>query len=154
MSRVLRNDFLKWHFSFITLYIATFIVGWLRATHIVFYTLHPWLGLSTVIVPLGVYLFSKNKRLIRQMIKSNFNIKGKPLVKVAKISTQVILIYYAFSIVSGIIMNYGWYTSADMYGGLQGIHGLARFIVPAAVVTHVTARLLIKAKKKKPNKDL
>lgn len=86
------------------------------------------------------------------MIKSNFNIKGKPLVKVAKISTQVILIYYAFSIVSGIIMNYGWYTSADMYGGLQVIHGLARFIVPAAVVTHVTARLLIKAKKKKPNK--
>ena len=83
------------------------------------------------------------------MIKNNFNLKGKALVKVAKISTQVIVIYFLFSVVSGAILNYLWSISRTMYNVLQFIHGLAIYIVPLAVVTHVTSRLLLKQKKKK-----
>lgn len=149
MEKIFRNDFLKWHFSFLTLYLLTFIAGWFRTSHSFFYTIHPLLGISTVLVPFIVFVFSKNKRLIQQMIKNNFNLKGKPLVKVAKISTQIILVYYLFSIVSGLIINYIWSISRTIYDILQFIHGLAIYIVPLAVVTHVTSRLLIKRQKNK-----
>ena len=145
--KILRNDFLKWHLSFIVPYICTYIIGRLRGTSTLAYKLHPWFGLATVVIPLTVYILSKNKRLIRQMIKSNFSMKCKPLMKVARVTTLIIMFYFIFSVVSGIMMKYGWYGTIPIYKFIRVVHRFATYLVPVVVFTHAGVRLLIKKKK-------
>lgn len=144
-----RNDFIRLHAVFFVLYLLTFIVGWFRTEHIILYRAHPILGISSVVIPLGLYFISKNKKLIRQMIKVNFNYKGKPVLIVAKASTQVIAFYYIFSILTGFLLNNGLYTGIPMYLVLARIHGASRIIVPVAVLTHVISRLYMKQSRKR-----
>lgn len=139
-----KNDFMKLHLVFMILYVSTFIIGWFRGSNEILYTLHPLFGMGSVVIPLILFIFLKNKRVVIQMIKSNFNYRGKPLIKAAKISTQVIIFYYLFSIFSGFLLNNGLYSSFGMYTILSTIHGASKIIVPLAVVIHVFARLMLK----------
>lgn len=146
MNKLFKNDFMKLHALFMSLYLLTFIAGWFRGSSRFFYTVHVPIAISSVLLPLAFYIFSKKKKLIRQMIKSNFILKGRPVVKLAKISTLVIMFYYLFSVTTGILLNNQLYTSAGMYQILHNIHGASKIIVPLAVGTHVITRLLIKKK--------
>ncbi len=139
-----KNEFMVIHFIFITLYMTTFIVGWLRGTHAFFYQIHPIIGIASFIVPLLYFVTSKKKKLIIQMIKGNFNYKGRPVMKVAKASTQVIAVYYVFSVITGFLLNNGLYGSTNMYLILERIHGVSKLIVPLAVLSHVVSRLMMK----------
>ncbi len=139
-----KNEFMVLHFIFITLYTTTFIVGWLRGSHAFFYQIHPVVGIASFFVPLLYFLISKKKKLIIQMIKGNFNYKGRPIMKVAKGSTQVIAVYYIFSVVTGFLLNNGLYVNTTMYLVLERIHSVSKLIVPLAVMTHVISRLMIK----------
>lgn len=139
-----KNDFMKWHLSFMIPYTLTYIVGLFRGSSSLAYQLHPLLGIASVVVPLGVYLLLPNKKLIRQMIKSNFNLRGKPLMKVAKVSTQFIFVYFVFSALSGFLLQNGLYGTAGAYQILSVVHSVAKIIVPVAVITHVAARLTLK----------
>lgn len=138
------NDFKKWHLAFMVPYLLTLIAGYLGERNALIYRAHPILGIASVVIPLVAYLVLPNKKLIRQMIKNNFNLRGKPLMKVAKVSTQVILIYFVFSILTGFLLNNGLYVNFDMYKVLAAIHGIAKFLVPVAVLVHVGARLGLK----------
>ncbi len=138
---------MRWHFVFIILYLSTFVVGWLRTMHVLFYRAHPILGISSVVIPFVVYLFSKNKKLIRQLIKSNFKLNGRPKIILAKISTLVIIFYYLFSIATGFMLNNGLYGTAEVYQVSSAVHGASKVIVPVAVGTHVFARLSLKRKR-------
>lgn len=139
-----KNEFMVLHFIFITLYMTTFIVGWLRGTHAFFYQIHPIIGIASLIVPLLYFITSRKKKLIIQMIKGNFNYKGRLVMKFAKASTQVIAIYYVFSVVTGFLLNNGLYVSTNMYLVMARIHGVSKLIVPLAVLTHVVSRLMLK----------
>lgn len=147
MVAVFKNDFKRWHFSFLFFYLLTYMAGILRSRSAFFYQIHPLVGILSVVVPLLVYLTAKNKVMIRKVIKSNFNLKGKPLIKVAKVSTMVIMVYYVFSIFSGFLLNNSLYNSKLMYQVLTTIHEVAVFLVPLAVISHVAARLILKRKK-------
>lgn len=149
IGKILNNDFKKWHFGFMTMYLLTYIVGLLRGTNSFFYKIHPVVGIASVVVPLVLYILLKNKKMIRVVIKSNFNLKGSVPIKFAKGSTMIILVYYVFSILSGFLLNNSLYNSIEMYNALSAIHGIAKFIVPIAVVTHVVSRLYIKKRKTK-----
>lgn len=144
MKIKLDNAFRKWHALFVILYIMTFIFGWLRSTNTFFYKYHPIVGISSVILPLSYFMISKDKILIIRMIKSNFNLKGHGLIKLAKISTMVILFYYLISVFSGFILNNNLYSTYTVYKVLHNIHGLSKLIVPIAVISHVYARLRLK----------
>lgn len=146
IKKVLRNDFMKWHMAFIIPYISTYIIGRLRGSSALAYKIHPYFGVATIILPLIVYILSKKKRLIRQMIKSNFNLKCKPLMKVARLSTLVIMFYFIFSIISGIMMNYGIYGSVAIYKFISAGHRVANILVPVTISIHVLARILLKKK--------
>jgi len=139
-----KNDFMKLHLVFMILYVSTFAIGWFRGANTLLYKLHPIVGIGSVVIPLVLFIFLKNKRVVIQMIKSNFNYKGKPLVKAAKISTQIIIFYYLFSISTGFLLNNSLYTSFEMYTVLHNIHAASKIIVPLAVGTHVVARLGLK----------
>lgn len=91
-------------------------------------------------------MMSSDKRLIRQMIKSNFNYRGNLTVKVAKFSTQVIASYFLFSVLTGFILNNSLYEKPETYKILSSIHGLAKYIVPIAMLMHITARIVLKRK--------
>lgn len=130
--------------SFVIPYTLTFVVGLLRGSNTLAYALHPLFGMLTLVLPIIVYALSKEKKVIKGMIKSNFNLKGKPVVKVAKLSTQVILGYFLFSVVTGFIINNSLYGTPGMYSILSSIHGVARFLVPLAMIAHVVARIMIK----------
>lgn len=145
MMKIIKNDFSKVHIAFVVPYLLTYTVGWFRSTHVFFYNLHPLLGFSTIGLPLLVYLFSKNKRVIHQMFKSNFVIKGRPVVKLAKLSALVIMFYFVFSVMSGIILGNGWYT-AESYEVFHTIHGISKILVPLAVLTHGLSRLSLRFK--------
>lgn len=147
MKKLFKNDFMKLHALFMSLYLLTFLAGWFRSGSRFFYTVHVPIAISSAVIPFLFYIFSKKKKLIHQMIKSNFKIKGRPLVKAAKISTLVIMFYYIFSVSTGIILDNQFYNSAAMYQVLHKIHGASKLIVPLAVITHVVSRLLIKNKK-------
>lgn len=148
MNTFLKNDFMKFHFSFMILYIATFLAGWFRGSHPFIYNIHPLLGILSVVVPLIVYITAKNKKLIRQMIKSNFNVKGRTVVKVAKVSTLVIMFYYVCSILTGVLLNNGLYSVPTMYTILSNVHSASKIIVPVAVIAHVVSRVMIKNSRK------
>lgn len=147
--KLLRNDFMKWHMAFVIPYIFTYILGRLRGTSTLAYKLHPYFGAATVLLPLLVFILSKNKRLIKQMIKSNFNMKCKPAMKIARISTIVIGVYFVFSVTTGSMMNYGVYGTVAIYKIISKIHTLATYLVPIVVATHVGARIWIKKAKKR-----
>jgi hypothetical protein len=138
------NDFKKWHLSFMVPYVLTLIAGLLRSENAFAYQIHPLLGILTVIVPLVTYLVLPNKKLIRQMIKNNFNYRGKPLMKVAKVTTQIIIVYFVFSAVTGFLLNNGLYGTPAVYQILAAIHGIAKFLVPVVVLTHAGARIALK----------
>lgn len=148
MKIKLDNAFRKWHAIFVILYLMTFTFGWLRSTNTFFYKYHPIVGISSVILPLTYFILSKDKILIIRMIKSNFNLKGHGLIKLAKLSTMVILFYYLISVLSGFILNNSLYSSYNVYKALSNVHGLSKFIVPIAVMSHVYARLRLKSKRK------
>lgn len=147
MSKFFKNDFMKFHALFMSLYVLTFIAGWFKGSSRFFYTIHVPIAISSLVLPLAFYIFSKNKGLIRQMIKSNFILKGSIAIKVARISTLVIMFYYLFSVSSGVILNYALYGTASLYEVFHRIHGLSKIVVPLAVTSHVVSRLLIKFKK-------
>ena len=86
------------------------------------------------------------------MIKSNFTIKGSPLIKTAKISTLLIMLGYISSIITGIALNYEFYTTYDGYLILKNIHGFSKYALPVLVIVHVYSRLKLKSKKIKRNK--
>ncbi|MCH4890976.1 hypothetical protein EZV73_25585 [Acidaminobacter sp. JC074] len=148
MIKYFRNDFIKWHLAFVLPYTLTFIAGLFRSQSTLAYNIHPILGISTFVLPMLVYLFSKDKKLIRGMILNNFNYKGKWPIKIAKLSTQMIIVYFLFSLVTGFVLNNALYGTTEIYTLLSNIHGLARFIVPGAMVTHIGSRLFIKYKRK------
>ena len=143
-----RNDFMKWHLSFLLPYLMTFTAGLLRSRNSIAYGLHPVLGIMTLVLPLVTYILLPNKKLIRQMIKGNFNLKGSLSMKVAKVSTQIILIYFLFSAVTGFVLNNSLYGTPQIYRVLSSIHGLAMYMVPMAVTAHVIARLILRQKRK------
>lgn len=147
-----KNDFKIWHAVFVSLYLTTYIVGWLRTSNSFFYRIHPYLGISTLVIPFIVYIFSKQKKLIRQMIKSNFIIKGSTLIKTAKLSTLFILLGYISSILTGIALNYQFYATYDGYLVLKNIHGFSKYALPVLVVIHVYSRLKLKNNKSNKNK--
>ncbi len=141
-----RNDFIKWHAVFASLYALTFIAGLLRGTFVWAYRLHTILGMATVGVSLLVYLLLPNKRVVIQMFKSNFSMRCGRNMKIARISTLVIMFYFFFSVVSGVVLNMNLYGTRAMYNLFHGIHGIAKIIVPLAVGVHVVARLSVKKK--------
>ncbi len=49
------------------------------------------------------------------MIKSNFNMRCNNAMKIARISTQVIIYYFIFSVLSGVILNNALYGSPRGY---------------------------------------
>lgn len=132
------------HGSFMVLYLLTYAVGWIRDLNPIFYTIHPFLGFASFAVPLILYLRSENKKLIRRMISNNFSITGSPLLKTAKVSTLVIMAYYLVSVITGVVLNYGWYASKAAYDVLHVFHGSAKIIVPLAVLTHGLSRWRLK----------
>lgn len=142
-----RNDFMKWHASFIVPYALTYTVGLFRSRNVLAYKLHPLLGIATLVLPLVTYLLLPNKKLIRMMIKNNFNLRGDWVMKVAKIATQVIVVYFLISALSGILLNYGLYGTAGIYQVMSSVHHVSKILVPIAVLTHVAARIY---QKKKP----
>ena len=144
-----KNDFKIWHAVFVTLYLTTYIVGWLRTSSSFFYEIHPYLGISTLVIPLLVYIFSKQKKVIRQMIKSNFTIKGSLLIKTAKVSTLLIMLSYVTSILTGIALNYEFYATYDGYLIFKNMHGFSKYALPFLVIIHVYSRLKLRNKKKK-----
>lgn len=148
MKQVFKNDFKRWHFSFMSLYIITYIVGLLRGSSTFFYKAHPIVGISSVVIPFLVYLTAKNKKMIRSVIKSNFNLKGSTPIKIAKLSTMVILVYYVFSVLTGFLLNNSLYGTFTIYNVLSTTHSIAKFLVPIAVLSHVAARLYIKFRAK------
>lgn len=141
---MLKNDFKKWHVSFMVPYTLTLLAGLLRSRNAFAYQVHPLLGILTVVIPLVTYLLLPNKKLIRQMIKNNFNLRGNSTMKVAKVSTQIILIYFLFSVITGFILNNNLYGTVGIYMVLSTIHGIAKYLVPLVVLTHVGARLKLK----------
>lgn len=147
IKNLLRNDFMKWHMAFVIPYTLTYIIGRLRGTSTIAYKIHPFLGFATILLPLLVYIFSKKKKLIRQMIKTNFNFKCKPLMKVARASTLVIMFYFIFSVISGVMMNNGIYGTVAIYKFISAGHRLATYLVPIAMVVHVGARLGMKKRR-------
>jgi cytochrome b561 len=144
-----KNDFKIWHAVFVSLYLTTYLVGFFRTSNTFFYKIHPYLGISTFILPLIVFLLSKQKKLIIQMIKSNFTLKGSNIIKTAKISTILIILSYITSVVTGLIVNYELYNTYDGYLLLRNIHGFSKYLLPIFVVIHVYSRLKIKSKKKR-----
>lgn len=141
-----KNDFLKWHFSFIVPYAMTYILGLLRSRSSLAYRLHPLFGLASFIMPLIVYLLLHRKKLIRQMIKVNFNLSCHFVMKVARISTIIIISYFVISASSGIVLNYGLYNNVLFYQVLSYSHGIGKFLVPITLLTHVFSRLYMKSK--------
>jgi len=138
------TDFKKWHLSFMVPYVLTLIAGLLRSKNAFAYQIHPLLGILTVVMPLVTYLVLPNKKLIRQMIKNNFNYRGKPLMKLAKVTTQIIVVYFVFSAVTGFLLNNGLYGTPAVYQILAAIHGISKFLVPLVVLTHAGARIALK----------
>ena len=134
---MLRNDFMKWHLSFIVPYILTYSAGLLRGKSLIAYKLHPLFGISTLVLPLLAYILLPNKKLIRQMIRNNFNFKGNLVMKAAKISTQIIFTYFIFSAFTGFILNNGLYGTPAIYQVLSTIHGIAKFLVPMALTNAI-----------------
>ena len=139
-----RNDFAKWHTAFLVPYLLTYVAGFLRSNNMLAYRLHPLLGISTLLIPLVVYLMSNNKKLIRQMVRNNFNLRGKPMMKVAKISTMAIVTYFVFSAVTGFVLNNNLYGTAEAYMILSSVHNIALYLVPVIVAAHVASRLSLK----------
>jgi len=146
LNNYFKNDFKKWHIAFVVPYTLTFIAGLFRSKNTFAYNMHPILGISTFVIPIIFYMMSSDKRLIRQMIKSNFNYRGNLTVKVAKFSTQVIASYFLFSVLTGFILNNSLYEKPETYKILSSIHGLAKYIVPIAMLMHITARIVLKRK--------
>lgn len=146
MAKYFRNDFIKWHTVFIAFYLLTFIAGFFRSTFTWAYKLHSLLGIATVVAVVLAYLLLPNKRVVVQMIKSNFSMRCGKAMKIARISTLVIVFYFLFSIVSGVVLNYNLYGSRTVYDIFHLIHSIAKVLVPAAVVVHVAARLAVKNK--------
>lgn len=140
---------MKWHLAFILPYLGTFVIGLFRDTSLIAYKIHPFVGMASLIIPLLVYISLPNKRVIHQMIKSNFSKRCEPLMRVARISTLVIIFYYILSVLSGVVLNLGLYGTPLVYQILASIHGVARIIVPLAVVIHVVTRLMLKRNMKK-----
>lgn len=142
-----KNDFMKWHASFMVPYVLTLTAGMFRSKNAFAYQSHPLLGILSVVIPIATYLLLPNKKLIRQMIKNQFNLRGDTKMKFAKVSSQIILVYFLFSVVTGFMLNNGLYGTLGVYRILAAIHGIAKFLVPAAVLVHIITRLKLKPKK-------
>lgn len=90
------------------------------------------------------YVFFKKKKLIQQMIIINLKMNCKALMRVARLSVLLILFYFIFSAIIGIIMNNNLYGTVEIYKILTSIHGISTFLVPLSVLTHIGTRLAIK----------
>ena len=138
------KDFKIWHASFVIPYLITFILGLLKDYNIMIYKFKPFAGIAGFAIPLTVYLLTKNRKTIGKMIVGNIRIKGNPLMKAAKISTLVIIVYYLLSFITGMLMFLGFYSWPTGYEIYSRVHSLALFVVPIAVMIHVLCRLSLK----------
>lgn len=140
----MNKDFMKFHMTFAFMYILTYIGGLLKGSFTFLQPIHPLFGMLTLILPLLVYLLSKNKKLINQMIINNFNLRGNNLMKVAKISTVCIMVFFILQVMSGVSLNVGIAKSDFAISFFRGIHKSGKYLVPLFVGTHIFARLNLK----------
>lgn len=142
------TPFLKFHMVLVTLFLTTFLVGIMMDNFDILRSIHPFLGMSLLVILPLYYFLSPKKKAILAMIKSNFKKAKNPVMTVARISTVLFMLQLIIMILTGMAMYFKLYPNFDVYMVLNRIHTSATILFPLLALIHAGSRLYLKKAKK------